>query len=138
MTDSFLGKGWSFPPSFEKGTKDVVMSSEEKDIEESLHILLSTSPGERLMQPKFGCPLKQMTFEVIDETVFTKIRAVISDAILFFEARISLNKIEFDKSHVNHGVLKINIIYKIRSTNSRANIVYPFYLTEGNNIHQHG
>ncbi len=58
-SESFLGTGWSFPPTFTNVSGDVVMTSDVEDILASLHILLSTSIGERLMQPTYGCNLSR-------------------------------------------------------------------------------
>ncbi len=64
-----LGTGWSFPPAFDKGSNTAVMVSAEKDIEQSLEILLSTSLGERVMQPDYGCNLKDYQFESVDNAL---------------------------------------------------------------------
>lgn len=131
---SFLGTGWSFPPEFNKAAKDVKTVSEEDDILESLYILLSTSPGERIMQPTYGCGLRSMMFENITESTITEIKDIIERAILFFEPRITLNSIEIDTGEMNKGLLKIVLKYTVRTTNSRSNMVYPFYFQEGTSI----
>ncbi|MBY0573628.1 MAG: GPW/gp25 family protein, partial [Undibacterium sp.] len=81
---SFLGIGWSFPPEFSKRGR-VAMVSAEDDIRQSLLILLSTTPGERVMQPAFGCGLKSKVYENINETNLTILKDLIKRAILFFE-----------------------------------------------------
>ncbi len=108
------------------------MVTKEQDIYESLRILLGTQPGERTMQPRFGCNLRQFVHEVANESLFTHIKEVIRDAILRFEARIDVEVIETEYDP-NEGILHITIDYRIRQTNSRHNMVYPFYLLEGNN-----
>jgi phage baseplate assembly protein W len=135
--NAFLGTGWGFPPSFEKredGSISVKMVSREEDIRESLCILFSTKVGERLMNPEFGCDLHQMVFEQISVSTITKIKEIIRKAILFFEPRITLEKIKIDDSNSIEGRLLISLEYIIRTTNSRSNVVYPFYFLEGNNI----
>ncbi len=131
---SFLGRGWSFPPVFSKTERGVQMSSEDQDIEESLYILLSTTPGERIMQPYYGCGLKSQVFEHLDDTVETTIRNLIQDAIFYFESRIEVEDIKLIKEKLSNGLLEIHIEYTIRATNSRRNMVYPFYLNEGSDI----
>lgn len=130
--NSFLGRGWGFPVRFDDINMDNSMVTKEADIYESLRILLGTQPGERTMQPKFGCDLRQFVHEEASESLFTMIKGVIQDAILRFEARIDVETLltEYDP---NEGVLHITIEYRIRQTNSRHNMVYPFYLLEGNN-----
>ena len=68
--NSFLGRGWSFPPSFDNTIGEVVMQQGEADIQESLKILLSTSLGERIMQPRYGCNLTDLLFETLDTTLW--------------------------------------------------------------------
>ena len=129
----FLGTGWSFPPEFGKGKNSLKMSSGAKDIEESLFILLSTKTGERLMTPDFGCDLENFMFEPIDIDLEKKIEEEIRKAILLYETRITTERIRFN-SDIERGIIMINIEYVIRTTNTRTNIVYPFYLKEGTNL----
>jgi phage baseplate assembly protein W len=132
--NSFLGVGWSFPPQFDLNTLDTVMSGYEEDIKQSLTILLSTSPGERIMHPQFGCNLRQFVHEEISQSLFSHIEEVIRASIIRYEARIDLENIELEYDNGEDGILYITLYYKIRQTNSRHNMVYPFYLLEGNNI----
>ena len=131
---NFLVRGWKFPPEFDRHVKDVKMVAEDDDIRESLRILLSTSPGERLMHPTYGCGLKQMVFENVDESVITEIRDKVQRAILFFEPRITVDGIDVAVEDPLSGVLLIQLRYIVRSTNSRSNMVYPFHFLEGTNI----
>jgi phage baseplate assembly protein W len=132
----FLGVGWSFPPEFHKhGDKTgVKMVAEEEDIRESLAILLSTRPGERIMQPGYGCGLHGMVFENIHESTITEIRDVIERAILFYEPRIDLKAIEVGTESVYEGRVDIRLDYTVRKTNTRSNVVYPFYFIEGSHV----
>lgn len=129
----YLGTGWTFPPTFIEGGKYVAISTEEKDIQESLQVLLSTRIGERILQPKYGCNTERLLFEPLDTTLQTYMQEVIKTAILYFENRITLNKIELVPEQ-NEGRILIQIDYTIKGTNSRYNFVYPFYLEEGINI----
>jgi uncharacterized protein len=130
---SFLGKGWAFPPEFDHKSLTVRMTSDEADIESSLHILLSTRVGERLMQPSFGCNLEVMLFEPLTLTLETQIKDWVFTAIYYFEPRVEPLEVNFIASE-EEGVINIYIEYRIRNTNTRHNIVYPFYLNEGTNI----
>lgn len=129
----FLGTGWGFPPTFEKDIKSVVMISDEEDIRSSLEILLSTSIGERLMQPTYGCDLKRLLFEPLDTSLKAYIKDLIKTAILYHEPRIRLDDISLE-AKPNQGLLEITLEYTIRTTNSRYNFVYPFYVYEGIDI----
>lgn len=127
---SFLGRGWAFPPTFSLGGADVEMVTGADDIEESLQILLATAPGERVMQELFGCDLEGVVFEPLDQSFINTVTGMVSNAILDFEPRIDLNKLSVTESEEQEGLLLISIDYTIRSTNSRYNMVYPFYLKE--------
>lgn len=132
---SFLGTGWSFPPTFDRqeGLRTV---SDEADIHESLHILLSTRPGERVMEPDFGCGIQSQVFEVMTDGTILTIKDLVARAILFFEPRITLDRITMDTDDILDGQLRILLDYTIRTTNSRHNMVYPFYFIEGTNVRQ--
>ncbi|WP_167612501.1 GPW/gp25 family protein [Maribellus sediminis] len=129
--NSFLGRGWSFPPEFDKGTKSVKLLEDEDDIKSSLEILLSTRLGERIMVPDYGCNLDELLFKPLNLTLKTFVIDLIKKAILYHEPRIDVNKIAIDPINELEGELLINIDYTIRSTNSRKNMVFPFYKTEG-------
>lgn len=131
---SFLGRGWGFPPEFKKETKAVKMLEDETDIESSLEILLSTRLGERIMVPDYGCNLEELVFSPLNLSVKTYIIDLIKTAILYHEPRIDAKKIQIDPTDELNGVLLINIDYIIRSTNSRRNMVYPFYIEEGSEL----
>ena len=130
----FLGKGWSFPPTFDKDSASVKMSSGLIDIQESLWILLSTRLGERVMQHKYGCQLDELQFENLNRTTITYISELIRTAILYHEPRIEVEKIEILEEEMVSGKVLIKLNYLVRSTNSRMNMVYPYYLNEGTSI----
>ncbi len=136
MDKAFLGVGWSFPPEFHKRANaiGVKMVAEAEDIGESLAILLSTSPGERIMQPAYGCGLRALVFETINESTVTEIKDVIERAVLFFEPRITLDSIDVNTEDTLAGRLLIQLNYTVRKTNTRSNIVYPFYYLEGSRV----
>ncbi len=133
MNIPFVGKGWSFPPEFQKAKFGVKMVTGAEDIEQSLNILLSTRLGERFLHPDFGCDLSALLFEPIDLTLKTTIEDTIRNAIILYEPRIDLEEVVFTEN-VDEGALFINLIYLVRTTNTRTNIVYPFYLQEGSNL----
>lgn len=134
-SNSFLGTGWSFPPTFNKESRGVVMTSDVEDINKSLEILFSTALGERLMQPKYGANLERFLFEPITETLKTYMKDLINDAILYHEARIKLLDLKLEAFELE-GRIDITLEYMIKGTNSRYNYVYPYYLEEGTNISQ--
>lgn len=131
--NSFLGTGWAFPPSFNKDAGTVELVSKERDINQSLEILLSTSLGERVMQPKYGCNLKDYLFEGLSSTTIGLIKERVTQAILFYEPRIIVESIivsAADEAAIWDGNFVIEIEYIISQTNSRFNYVYYYYVNE--------
>ncbi|MDB5600917.1 MAG: hypothetical protein JWN71_2961 [Xanthobacteraceae bacterium] len=127
---SFLGTGWSFPPTFSRATLSVDMVSDEKDIRESLWILFSTSLGERVMLPSYGTQIWQMVFRAINTTLTTQLADLVRQAILYWEPRIDVVNISVTPDASQDGRVLIMVDYIVRRTNTRSNLVYPFYLQE--------
>jgi phage baseplate assembly protein W len=134
MNLPFLGRGWSFPPTFTPAIPGLEMLEQEADIASSLEILLSTRPGERVMVPDYGCNLQELIFENLDTTMKTLMADKIRSAILYFEPRIDLENVALNTARELEGVVLIELTYRIRTTNSRFNFVFPFYRLEGTDI----
>lgn len=130
---SFLGTGWSFPPVFDQETGTVEMVSNVEDINQSLKILLSTSLGERVMQPSYGCNLDDYMFESLNSSLIGIIKHHVENAILYYEPRIVAEKVDVtsaDSFDLIEGRFTISVEYVIPETNSRFNYVYDYYLNE--------
>ena len=134
LDSSFLGQGWSFPPQFDAETKALALVSAEEDIRQSLYILFHTEPGERVMNPAYGCALRQFLFEGMVSSTLTQLQEVVSKAILRFEPRITVGAVQADVSRLAEGILQLEVAYTIRSVNSRHNVVFPFYLQEATQL----
>jgi uncharacterized protein len=134
MTRDYLGRGWSFPPDFVRTPPGVTMLEEEADIASSLAILLSTTPGERIMQPLYGCNLSELVFESLDTRMKTLMVDKVESAILYYEPRVTLEGVSLDDSHELEGVVIIGVVYRVKTTNSRFNFVFPYYIREGTDI----
>ncbi|MBA3962673.1 MAG: GPW/gp25 family protein [Chthoniobacterales bacterium] len=131
---SFLGTGWSFPPEFVLETGEVLMTSDEDDIEASLKILLGTAFGERFLNPQYGLDMHQILFEPMSTTLTTFLKDKARITILIYEPRINLLYLELDTSAQMEGRVSIIVDYEIKATNSRFNLVYPFYMAEGSEV----
>jgi hypothetical protein len=128
---SFLGTGWNFPPTFSRHSNSLLMVSDEKNIQQSLWTLLSTIPSERVMLPRYGCELWRMVFRSIDTTLMTELRDFIRTAILYWEPRIQVEDILVKPDATAAGLVLITVNYTVITTNTRNNLVYPFYIQEG-------
>ena len=97
--NSFLGKGWAFPPEFSHNDNPTRMSNYEEDIRQSLIILLSTRTGERIHRPDYGTELYRYQFEQLD----------------------------LNKASIQDGILIIELYYTIRMNNVQQELTYPIY-----------
>ena len=128
--NSFLGRGWSFPPVFSKPDKEVLMLDGEQDVQSSIEIILSTELGERVLLPGFGWKRNRWLFESLSTTSATALQKEIENALLIYEPRIDLNEVSLQPDEIESGKVNIRVDYTIRNTNTRFNLVFPFYLTE--------
>ncbi|HCE58274.1 MAG TPA: hypothetical protein DER09_10705 [Prolixibacteraceae bacterium] len=133
-TNSFLGRGWAFPPAFNRNTRSVELVEDEADILNSLEILLSTRRNERIMLPGYGCNPDELLFKPLDLALKTYLADQIKTAILYHEPRIDVTRVSMEESGMQDGVVLIKVEFVVRKTNSRKNMVYPFYKNEGNEL----
>jgi phage baseplate assembly protein W len=131
MPKSFLGRGWKFPVEVDPKTGRIMMSEYEDDIAEAIRIILSTSKGERLMRPNFGCGVQSFVFGLTDTTTLKLFETEIRQAIMSWEPRVYEVVINTFFDQDDPGKLIINVRYVVRSTNNLFNLVFPFYLSEG-------
>ncbi|MFN6251916.1 MAG: GPW/gp25 family protein [Acetobacteraceae bacterium] len=127
---SFLGRGWAFPPTFSRAQASVSMVAGEADIRESLWILLSTNPGERIMLPTYGCDLWGQVFTALTMTSANEIANMVTNAIVEWEPRIKVESVTVTEATDGAGWLDIRIDYMVLATNTRSNLVFPFYRVE--------
>jgi uncharacterized protein len=128
--DQFLGRGWGFPVTFGNQGRAVAVAEAEEDIRQSLEILLSTHVGERVLNPTFGWKRNALMFEPLSTSFAAYVTRDIETAILFFESRIELNSVNFETETNQDGLILIRIDFTIRTTNTRTNLVYPFYVMQ--------
>ena len=127
---AFLGTGWGFPPEFTNDGAGVRMVAHEADIRESMLIILSTRLRERAMHSTFGCDLHQFLFSEITTELQTGIRQTVGDALLQYEPRIDVDAVTVDFDQQVEGKVMVDITYTVRATNTRFNMVFPFYINE--------
>lgn len=130
---SFLGIGWSFPPTFRREWHGVEMLVEEEDVRSSLQIIISTITGERVMLPTFGANLLPYVFDTMNVQNRTLIEKIVKDALTFHEPRVIIEDVVTTPKQES-GILEIDVSYKIIATNTRYNYVFPFYIQEATNI----
>lgn len=128
----FLGRGWAFPPAFEQDGRQVATVEADEDIRQCLRILLATRLGERVMRPDFGCNMDDLMFESMTTSLRSYMAEMVRNAIYFHEPRIDPESVEITPDSQDNGLVLIEIQYKIRASNARQNLVFPFYIKEGN------
>jgi phage baseplate assembly protein W len=126
---AFLGRGWAFPIGVDS-TGAIAEAAYETDIEQSVRIILGTEPGERVMRPDFGAGLRGLMFEPINTTTMALVQFRVRNALIQWEPRIDSVTVNVS-AEPPVGKLKIDISYRIRTTNTFYNLVYPFYIQEG-------
>jgi phage baseplate assembly protein W len=130
MNREFLGIGWKFPIQVAPNGK-IAQSREEQKIEESIYLILSTAKKERPMLSKFGCGLHDLVFALNNPTTIAEVVTTVREALVNYEPRIDVLTVDADSASDEDNLLLIRIDYRIRSNNARANLVYPYYITEG-------
>lgn len=131
LQKAFLGVGCAYPVGVDPVTGVTAIASYEDDVEQSLWIILTTAPGERVMRPDFGCGIYDLAFAVIDTATLTRVESEVRTSIQKYEARIELIDVIVDPSQAADGLLNIEVEYRVRRTNQVDNLVYPFYFAEG-------
>jgi uncharacterized protein len=127
---AFLGTGWAFPVRLTRTTGLIESVSFEEDIRQSIRIILSTSKGERVMRPDFGCGIHDLVFQAVSTQLITRIKREVQDALRTHEARIEVEQVEVETARLFDGRLDVVIDYRVRATNQPGNYVYPFYFKE--------
>jgi phage baseplate assembly protein W len=127
VSNDFLGTGWQFQVGLDERGR-VAMAEHEASIRQSIWLILGTAPGERLMRPDFGCGIHDFVFAVNSAGTAGQIAHLVRMALLRWEPRIDVLGVAAEPDRANPTLMLIEIAYQVRLTNSRYNLVYPFYL----------
>jgi hypothetical protein len=124
---SFVGRGFSWPMGVDH-TGSIKLTDSADDLDRSITIVLLTAPGERVMRPQFGCRIWDLLFEPITANLLGLISEAVRDALAQWEPRITVEQVNPIADEDQDGLVRIQIIYRVRATNDRRNLVYPFYV----------
>ena len=127
MTESIVGRGWTFPPKID-AQGGLALTSEISELEQAIQIILSTSPGQRVMRPTFGCRLQELVFAPNDSRTAAQARRFVEEALGMWEPRIRVTEVKIGPDPDAANRLLIAIEYELKSTHDRRSLVYPFYL----------
>jgi phage baseplate assembly protein W len=128
---AFLGVGWAFPPSPAPPQGDVDLVAYEEDVRQAVLLILQTDRGERVMRPDFGAGLRSLVFEPINTTTMALVKHQVEEALITWEPRIDVEDVTVTAHAVLRNTLNIEIRYRVRAVNSFYNLVFPFFLQEG-------
>ena len=127
MAKEIVGCGWAFPPHIDPQGR-MALTNERNELQQSIRVILSTSPGQRVMRPRFGCKIQELVFAPNNSHTAAQVRRYVEDALGMWEPRISLIQVDVKSDNQADSALLIEIIYEERTTRDRRSLVYPFYL----------
>ena len=125
----FLGRGWRFPVCARNGRID--MAEYDEDVAEAIRIILLTNRGERWMRPEFGASLVDFMYEPVNTRTMEALRVRVTTALIDYEPRIDVLRVDVKADLSEASKVSIAMHYRVRATNTQANVVFPFYLQEG-------
>jgi len=123
----FLGQGLAFPLQV-NSRGEIALARGEVDIEQSIRIILATSPGERVMRPEFGCRARELLFAPINPSTEATMAFFVQESLTRWEPRIELIDVKAGRDPAHDGALLVEIRYRIKDTHDERSIVYPFFL----------
>jgi len=127
MPQEIVGRGWVFPPHI--GPQGgIALTHERNEIDQAIHIILSTSPGERVMRPTFGCRLHHIVFDPNNSHTAARARRYVEEALGMWEPRISVVRVDVHHDADQANCLIIEVQYEVKATHDQRSLVYPFYL----------
>ena len=127
MARNFLGKGWKYPVEVDRAG-GIAMSELDEAIRQSIHIILGTAPGERVMRPNFGCSIHDLVYAPNNLSTSSLAAHFCIEALGKWEPRIEEIEAHAEASDDDENRIDITIKYKVRATNTSRNLVYPFYI----------
>ena len=130
MVREIIGRGWTFPPQTDPQGR-LALTNERNELQQSIHVILSTSPGQRVMRPTFGCRLQDLVFQPNNSHTSAQVRRYVEEALGMWEPRIKIHAVDVKPDLQDAGRLLIDIEYEVKSTRDRRSLVYPFYLIPG-------
>ncbi len=124
---SFVGRGFAFPMGVDRDGS-IRLTRGAEDMDTSIRVILSTAPGERLMRPQFGCRIWELVFEPVNFNTLGLMEQAVRDALAQWEPRAEVTDVHCEPDARDPYLVHVQISYKVRSTNDRRNLVYPFYV----------
>jgi uncharacterized protein len=128
MSDpGFIGRGFRFPMGVDhRGA--IALTSGPEDLDCSIRVVLATAPSERVMRPEFGCKIWDLLFEPVNANTLGLMEQAVGEALAQWEPRIEVQDVLAAPDDDDSSLVRIHVLYRVRATNDRRNLVYPFYV----------
>jgi len=124
---SFIGRGFRFPMGVDhRGA--IAMTSGPEDLDCSIRVVLATAPSERVMRPEFGCRIWDLLFEPVNANTVGLMAQSVREAVSQWEPRVEVVDVVVTPDDDDASMVRIEVAYRVKATNDRRNLVYPFYL----------
>ncbi|HEY2811890.1 MAG TPA: GPW/gp25 family protein [Acidimicrobiales bacterium] len=124
---AFIGRGLTFPMGVDH-TGSIALTSGPEDLDRSIRVVLATAPGERVMRPQFGCRIWELLFEPVNANTLGLMAQAVREAVAQWEPRVELEDVRVRPDDREHALVRIEVSYRVRTTNDRRNLVFPFYV----------
>lgn len=122
-----VGRGWAFPPRID-AQGGIALTGDRSELEQAILVILSTSPGQRVMRPTFGCRLHELVFAPNNSHTAARARRYVEEALGMWEPRIRVERVEAYPDPAAGSRMVIQITYQVKATHDQRSLVYPFYL----------
>jgi phage baseplate assembly protein W len=127
MANDIIGSGWAFPPKID-AQGGLALTSGYAELDQAILIILTTSPGQRVMRPTFGCRLHELVFAPNDSHTAARARRYVEEALGMWEPRIRVTRVDVGPDPDAANRLFIEIEYQVKATHDQRSLVHPFYL----------
>jgi phage baseplate assembly protein W len=124
---TFVGRGFRWPFSVDH-TGSIALTAGAEDLDSSIRVVLATAPSERVMRAAFGCRIWDLLFEPVNANTLGLMAQAVREAIAQWEPRVEVENVEVSPDRDDSALVHISVAYRVRTTNSRRNLVYPFYV----------
>jgi len=124
---AFIGRGLTFPMGVDH-TGSISLTSGPEDLDRSIRVVLATAPGERLMRKDFGCRIWELLFEPVNANTLGLMAQAVREAVAQWEPRVEVEEVNVVPDENESAMVRIAVTYRVRTTNDRRNLVFPFYV----------
>lgn len=124
---TFIGRGFYWPMQVDH-TGSIRLTDGPDDLDRSMAVVLATAPGERVMRPQFGCRIWDLLFEPVTANLLGLMAEAVRDALAQWEPRVDVEQVDPVPDEKDPSLVMIAVTYRVKATNDRRNLVYPFYV----------